>query len=206
VSNSSTTPALTTENILAQTPTGAIGANSVDHDYRIEYNEVWNLTVQRAISANTTVAAQYVGSRTVHADSSTAVNIPLPGPGSVQARRPYPALAAFTTIRWDGWATFHGLTLKVTRRFASGLSFDADYTLSKSLDDASDTGTTNAEYNLPQNAYAPSLESALSSFDHRHRFTANAVYDLPFARGSAGWRHHAIGDWRASAILTIQSG
>jgi len=132
--------------------------------------------------------------------------VPLPGPGGIQARRPYPELAPFTTIRWDGWATFNALTLKITRRFASGLSFDADYTLSKSLDDASDTGTTNAEYNLPQDPYAPSLESALSSFDHRNRFTANTVYDFPFARGSTGWLHHAFGEWRGSAILMIQSG
>ncbi|PYU27190.1 MAG: hypothetical protein DMG30_00110 [Acidobacteria bacterium] len=206
VSNSDTTPTLTTENILAQTPRGAIDANSVNHDYQIEYNEVWNLSVQHAIAPNMTVSAEYIGSRTVHADSSTDVNVPLPGPGSIQSRRPYPQLAPFTTIRWDGWATFNGLTLKITRRFASGLSFDADYTLSKSLDDASDTGTTNAEYNLPQNAYAPGLESALSSFDHRHRFTANAVYDFPFARGSSGWLHHAFGEWRGSAILIIQSG
>ena len=94
-----------------------------------------------------TVTAEYIGSWTVHADSSTDVNVPSPGPGGIQARRPYPKLAPFTTIRWDGWATFNALTLKVTRRFASGLSFDADYTLSKSVDDASDTGTTNAEYN-----------------------------------------------------------
>jgi hypothetical protein len=206
VNNSTSAPTLTMENILAQNPTGAVGANGVNHDYQIEYNEVWNLTVQRAVTPNTTVAAEYVGSHTVHADSSTDINVPLPGPGGIQARRPYPGLAPFTTIRWDGWATFNGLTLKITRRFASGFSFDADYTLSKSRDDGSDTGTTNAEYNLPQNAYAPGLESALSSFDHRHRFTANAVYDFPFARGSTGWLHHAIGDWRGSAILIIQSG
>jgi hypothetical protein len=206
VSNSTVTPTLTTENILAQNPTGAIGANGVNHDYRIEYNEVWNLAIQRAITPNVSVEAEYVGSRTVHADSSTDVNIPLPGPGSIQARRPYPQLAPFTTIRWDGWATFNGLTLKITRRFASGLSFDADYTWSKSLDNASDTGTTNAEYNLPQNTYAPALESALSSFDHRHRVTANAVYDFPFARRSFGWLHRAWGAWRGSAILMIQSG
>lgn len=206
VNNSAVTPALTTENILAQNPTGAVGANSVNHDYQIEYNEVWNLTVQRVVTPNTTVEAEYVGSRTVHADSSTDLNVPLPGPGGIQARRPYPELAPFTTIRWDGWATFNALTLKITRRFASGLSFDADYTLSKSLDDASDTGTTNAEYNLPQDPYAPSLESALSSFDHRNRFTANTVYDFPFARGSTGWLHHAFGEWRGSAILMIQSG
>ena len=119
--------------------------------------------------------------------------------------RPYPSLAAFTTIRWDGWATFNALTLKVTRRFARGLSVDADYTLSHSIDDASDTGTTNAEYNLPQNVYAPS-ETASSSFDHRNRFTANFVYDLPFGRGSNGALRATLGGWRASSILTIQSG
>ncbi len=205
VTNSSA-PVLTTENILAQSPTGAIGANGVNHDYRIEYNEVWNLSVQRAITANTAVEAEYVGSRTVHADSATAVNIPLPGSGAIPGRRPYPQLAAFTTIRWDGWATFNALTLKMTRRFNSGLSFEADYTFSKSLDDASDAGTTNAEYNLPQNVYSPALEAGPSSFDHRHRLTGNAVYDLPFARNSAGWRHRLLGDWRASGILIIQSG
>ena len=206
VGDSGTTPSLTTENILASSPTGAIGANGVNHDYQIEYNEVWNLAVQRAITANTTVEADYVGSRTVHADSSNVVNVPLPGPGAVQGRRPYPELGAFTTIRWDGWATFNGLTLKVTRRFARGLSFDAEYTLSKSMDDASDTGTTNAEYNLPQNAYVPALEKGPSSFDHRNRFTANAVYDLPFARGTHGLLHVVAGSWRASGILMLQSG
>jgi Carboxypeptidase regulatory-like domain len=205
VTNSSASP-LTTENILAQSPTGAIGANGVNHDYQIEYNEVWNLSVQRAITANTAVEAEYVGSRTVHADSATTVNVPLPGAGALQSRRPFPGLAAFTTIRWDGWAAFNALTLKVTRRFSSGLSFDADYTFSKSLDDASDAGTTNAEYNLPQNPYAPGLEAGPSSFDHRHRLTANAVYDFPLARDSGGWRHRLLGDWTGSGILIVQSG
>jgi hypothetical protein len=205
VTNSSA-PALTTANILEQNPTGAIGANGVNHDFRIEYNEVWNISVQRRITPNTAAEAEYVGSRTVHADSATLVNVPVPGLGAIQARRPYPSLAGFTTIRWDGWATFHALTLKVTRRLSSGLSFEADYTFSKSLDDASDAGTTNAEYNLPQNVYAPGLEAGRSSFDHRHRLTANAVYDFPFARDSVGWRHRLLGDWRGSGILIVQSG
>jgi hypothetical protein len=206
VSNSTATPSFTTENILAQTPTGAVGANSVNHEYQTEYNEAWNVTIQRAITANTTIEAEYIGSRTVHADSSTTVNMPTPGPGAIQTRRPYPQLVSFTSIRWDGWATFNGFTLKMTRRFASGLSFDVDYTFSKSLDDASDTGTTNAEFNLPQDASRPASEVAPSSFDHRHRFTANVIYDLPFARASTGWLQHAFSDWRGSAILVIQSG
>ncbi|MGH9356484.1 MAG: carboxypeptidase regulatory-like domain-containing protein, partial [Terriglobia bacterium] len=107
-------PAYTTENILTSNTLGTIGANGVNHNYRIEYNEVWNLTVQRQITTNTTAEAEYVGSRTVHADDSTDPNMPLPGSGS--ASRPYPALGAFSSIRWDGWANFQALTVQLTRR------------------------------------------------------------------------------------------
>ena len=206
-------PNFSTENILSPTnykTPGTIGANSVNHSFRVEYNEVYNLSVQKAVSSNTTIEAEYVGSRTVHADSSTVDNMPvLPPPGttsSVQSRRPYSQLAAFTTIRWNGWATFNGLTLKANRRFSHDLSFETTYTWSKSLDDASDTGTTNNEYNLPQNSYAPQLEVAPSSFDHRNRFTATAVYDLPIARGTSGLMRTALAGWRTSGLFLAQSG
>jgi len=198
----------TINNILSFNPNGAIGANSVSHDFAVEYNEVWNLALQRPLSSNTAVELEYVGSRTVHADSSTALNLPQPGPGNVQARRPYTDLNAFTTIRWDGWASFNDLTVKLTRRFAKGLSFDGSYTWSHSIDDASDAGTTNAELNLPQNIYAFNLaaEKASSSFDHRNRVTVNIIYDLPIASGSSGWLHRTAGGWRASGNFIAQSG
>ena len=202
VANSTARPLYNTENILTFNPTGAIGANSVNNGFAIEYNEVWNATVQRPLGNNTTVEASYVGSRTVHADSATAVNVPETFGGP----RPFPQLNAFTTIRWDGWATFHGLTLRTTRRFNRGLSFDASYMWSKSIDDGSDAGTTNAEYNLPQNSYAPGPEKGLSAFDHRNRLVANAVYSLPFGKSSTGLTHWLIANWRTSGILTIQSG
>ena len=202
VANSAPAPAYTTENILSFNPTGAIGANSVNHDFAIEYNEVWNLAVQRQLGSSMTIEAEYIGSRTVHADSSTALNVPMTFGGL----RPYPQLNAFTTIRWDGWATYNGLTLKASRRLAKGLSFDASYTWSKSLDDASDAGTTNAEYNLPQDVYSPALEKALSSFDHRQRATASVLYALPFGKGSKGWQHWLARDWHVSGIFIAQSG
>ncbi len=202
VANTAGNPAYTTENILSFSPTGAIGANSVNHDFAIEYNEVWNLTLQKQLDPNTSVEAGYVGSRTVHADSSTVVNVP----STFGGPRPDPQLNAFTTIRWDGWATFHGLTLRATRRLSRGLSFDAGYTRSKSMDDASDTGTTNAEYNLPQDPFAMGLEKALSSFDHRNRVTADAIYNLPFAKGSNEWVRRVFGGWRTAGIFTAQSG
>ena len=208
VNNASGAPTLTTASILAANPNGAIGANGVNHNFKIEYNEVWNLTVQKSVGQNTTFSAQYVGSRTVHADSSTAVNLPMPGPGAVQARRPFPNLNSFSSIRWDGWAAFNALTVEANHRVSPGLSFDFSYTLSHSIDDASDAGPTNAELNLPQNIYAnnPAVEKASSSFDHRNRFVGNVLYDLPFAKGTSGWVHTVAAGWRVSGILIAQSG
>ncbi|MGD0300607.1 MAG: carboxypeptidase regulatory-like domain-containing protein [Bryobacteraceae bacterium] len=195
-------PVYTTENILNASPTGRIGANSVNHNFAIEYNEVWNAAIQKQLGGSTSVEVSYVGSRTVHADSSTVLNVP----STFGGPRPFPQLAAFSTIRWDGWATFNAMSVRMARRFSHGLSFDSNYTWSKSMDDASDTGTTNAEYNLPQDPYAMKLEKALSSFDHCQRLTVNGVYDLPFAGNSSGWLHRALGGWRAAGILTVQSG
>jgi len=205
VANPASAPLYSTENILTANPTGATGANGVNHNFAIEYNEVWNAALQRTITRDTTIEAEYVGSRTVHADSSTALNVPITFGGP----RPVPQLNAFTTIRWDGYATFHALTLKVSRRFAYGLSFAAGWTLSHSIDDASDAGATNAEYNLPQNPANPdnfAAEKASSSFDHRQRFTANAVYDLPFFSRPGNLTHTLLGGWRAGGIVIIQSG
>ena len=74
------------------------------------------------------------------------------------------------------------------------------------MDDASDAGTTNAEYNLPQNVYAPSLEKAVSSFDHRQRLSGSVLYALPFGDRSRGWRHAVASGWQAGAVLIVQSG
>jgi hypothetical protein len=195
-------PQYTMENILSFSPTGAIGANSVNHDFAIEYNEVWNAAIQKQLGGSTTIEINYVGSRTVHADSSTVLNVP----STFGGPRPVPQLAAFPTIRWDGWATFNAMTARVVRRFNHGLSFDSSYTWSRSMDDASDTGTTNAEYNLPQDPFAMGQEKALSSFDHRQRLTANMVYDLPFPVDTSRWLRSTLTGWRAAGILTAQSG
>jgi hypothetical protein len=94
-----------------------------------------------------------------------------------------------------------------TRKY-HGLALDASYTWSHSIDDASDTGTTNAEFNLPQNIYANNLavEKASSSFDHRNRFAGNLVWQLPLARVTRGWVRSFADRWQMSGILIAQDG
>lgn len=208
INNVTGTPTLTMADILTANLNGAIGANGVNHNFKVEYNEVWNLAIQKSLSNNTTFSVQYVGARTVHADSSTAVNLPMAGPGLIQARRPFPNLNSFTTIRWNGWAAFNSLTVQANRRLSHGLSFDTSYTWSHSIDDASDAGSTNAEFNLPQNIYADNLvvEKGSSGFDHRNRLVGDILYDLPSTRESSVWLRAVVADWRVSCIFIAQSG
>ena len=199
-------PTFTTQNALATNALGTVGGNNLDHNFQIEYNEVWNFNVERELTPGTVLALAYIGSRTVHADSGTVLNVPVPGPGAIPARRPIPQLAQISDIRWNGWATYHALTLSAKRRFTKGLMFDANWTWSHSIDDASDPGATLNETNLPQNVYDLANEKASSSFDHRHRVVVSFIYQLPFAQKRRGVTHALLGDWQAGGNFTAQTG
>ena len=53
-----------------------------------------------------------MGTWTLGADNATVRNVPEPGPGPIQARRPIPQLSRINAIRFDGKSIYHGLTLK----------------------------------------------------------------------------------------------
>lgn len=201
-------PSFTTENILAATPNGSIGANSLNHDFKIEYNNVWNLSVQRSLSSSTSVQAQYIGSYTVHADNLTLQNLfpgtaLAPGPGHV---RPIPQMSGFSSVTWDGWEKYHALTLTFTQRVWRGLTVDSNYTWSKALDNASNPGSNNAGSNLPQDPANMAAEKGLSDFDHRHRFVTSFLYELPFLKDSEGWKQAVLAGWQVGGIYTLESG
>ena len=197
-----------TENILAASPTGSISANSLNHDFKIEYNNVWNLSIQRSLSSSTSFQAQYIGSYTVHADNLTLQNLfpdtaLAPGVGHV---RPIPQMSGFQSVTWDGWEKYHALTLTLTQRAWRGLVIDSNYTWSKALDDASNPGSNNAGSNLPQDPMNIAAEKGLSDFDHRHRFVTSFLYELPFLEKTEGWTHTILGGWQVGGIYTLESG
>ncbi len=200
-------PVYETSTILLANSNGTVGGNTMNHDYRTEYAKNWTFGLQRQLTRSTMVEIAYLRSSIVGADSSTVLNVPEPGPGPIGPRRPIPALSNITTIRWDGYSLYNGLTLKATQRLAHGLLFSANYTLSKSIDDASDPGATTHETNLPQDVRNMAAERALASFDHRHRFVGNFTYALPDWRGGGGSALARLGaNWQVNGIVTLQSG
>jgi outer membrane receptor protein involved in Fe transport len=200
-------PTATTETMLLAPANGSVGGSTMNHDYRTEYAKNVTVGIQRQLTPATAVDLSYLGSWIVGADSSTVLNVPLPGSGPIGPRRPVPALSNVTAIRWDGYSIFQALTLRAEQRLTRGLAFSANYTLSKAIDDASDAGATTFETNLPQDVRNMAAERALASFDHRHRLVCNISYALPtFAQATSGWRTALASGWRLNAIATFQSG
>lgn len=200
-------PSLQTRNILSSDSTGSIGGTIMDNDYQVEYTQTWSGGVQIEAFPRTMLEVLYMGSYTLGADNSTIRNVPEPGPGPIDARRPIPQLSAIRAIRFDGKSIYHALTFKAERRFDGRFSFNAAYTLSRSLDDASSPGATAFESNVPQDVrnIFPG-EEALSSFDRRHQLVASGSYQLPFFERAGGTAELLAAGWRLNAILTVQSG
>jgi hypothetical protein len=202
-------PTLSTRDILTSDATGTIGGSIMDYDYAVEYSQTWSGGVQHELFPSTMVEASYMGTWTLGADNATVRNVPEPGPGPIQARRPVPQLSRINAIRFDGKSIYHGLTLKAERRLRDNYAYNVSYTLSTSKDDASSPGPTESEANVPQNVrniFSDDGEWAYSSFDHRHLFVASGTYQLPFFAGAGGVAEAALAGWRVNAVITAQAG
>ena len=200
-------PTLQTRDILVSDATGSVGGTIMDNDYQVEYTQTWSGGLQIEALPRTMFEVAYMGSYTIGADNATIRNVPVPGPGPIDARRPIPALSAVRAIRFDGKSIYHALTVKAERRFNGRFSFNTAYTVSQSRDDASSPGATAFEANVPQDVrnIFPG-EEALSSFHHRHQFVASGSYSLPFFEGAGGAAETLGAGWRVNLVATVQSG
>jgi carboxypeptidase family protein len=202
-------PSYQTANILTADPTGVVAPNIMDYAYAVEYTQTWSGGLQYELMPSTMIEVSYMGAWTRGADNSTIRNVPAPGEGAVQSRRPIPALGPIRAIRFDGKSIYHGLTLRAEQRLQRNYSYSVRYTLSSSTDDASSPGATEAEANVPQdvrNVFDETGEWAASSFDHRHLFVASAAYELPFFQSAGGFKEGLLGGWRVNAVFFAQSG
>lgn len=201
-------PSLRTRDVLAGDATGTVGASIMDHEYNVEYSQTWSGGFQYELLPATMAEVSYMGTWTIGADNATVRNVPEPGPGSIQARRPIPQLSRINAIRFDGRSIYHGVTFKLERRLRSGYAYNVSYTLSSSTDDASSPGPTESEANVPQNVrniFDETGEWAHSSFDHRHQLVASGGYEIPFVPAPR-WVETLLGGWRVNAIVVVQSG
>jgi hypothetical protein len=106
-----------------------------------------------------------------------------------------------------GRSNYHALLISLHKRRSHGLTFDFNYTLSKSLDQVGAVQNSAGEL---ASSFFPDVEYGPSFFDQLHTFNANWVYDLPFGNGGRfdahNWLNRAIGGWYLSGIYQAESG
>ena len=95
-------------------------------------------------------------------------------------------------------SNYNSLQALFEKRFSHGLQFQASYTFSKSLDNASSFESALNPLNF-NGTYG------LSNYDARHRFVFNYVWDLPLPKYE-GFKGKLLNGWEISGILSFQSG
>jgi hypothetical protein len=105
----------------------------------------------------------------------------------------------------------HALSLRVRKRPAKGVGGGATYTWSKSMDNASSLGGGGGSGVVAQNDKDLEAEWGLSSFDQRHRLSADINIELPFGPNrrwlnSDGLAAQVFGGWSWTTNVTVASG
>ena len=120
------------------------------------------------------------------------------------------------TFYRQGRSNYHALLVGLTHRMSSGLSLQASFAWSKSIDNAGGSqavaisGSIHSSGTV-QNPYNLSQERSVSSFDTPAKLTLGYNYRLPFGKGKMLSSHNRvidaiIGGWSTSGIFNTQSG
>jgi hypothetical protein len=170
-----------------QTPL-PVASPSYDSRANLPRNIQWNFGIQRSIPFRTTLEVSYVASKGTDLPRSASGNSPTLDKAPLlvidrlptQQVRPYPRIANFNVVHYDGSSIYNSLQVKAVRRFHSGFSLNLAYTFSKNIDTATGVNDT---FQIPWQF--PEIERALSGLDRPHALSLGWVWDLPFGR--RGW-------------------
>lgn len=178
----------------------------------------FNLSLQYEFLQGLLVEASYSGAHGVHWVQRYNVNtVPFEWAligKNTQADRPFPFVQQ--SIGWDtatvaSW--YNAFNLRVERRFAQGLTFLANYTVSKAIDSG---GSGNSLYSQQGDtraldAYNVRLEKGISPTDIPQKFVMSSLYELPVGPGKRFLNHsgvvgHVLGGWQVNGILNLRKG
>ncbi len=122
----------------------------------------------------------------------------------------YAALSAYSSV---AKSNFHGGSLSIRQRFGETLSYDINYTFSKSLDNASGL-QTGASYGSQfiLNPLRPNDNYSFSDFDIRHLVNANFIFQVPigkhrkFFSGLNSIADVFLGGWQLTGVFRYNTG
>lgn len=107
-------------------------------------------------------------------------------------------------------STYHGMQLRFDTRFMDALTLNMNYSLSKTIDNASEIfatfgGGQTVAFSQDPFDYGRG-ERGLSAFHQKHNFTTNFLYDVPFFKEQRGFIGKLLGGYQLNGIIRMGSG
>jgi trimeric autotransporter adhesin len=180
----------------------AEGNYAINKDYRLPYIQAWTLNLQRTVPWNVVLNIGYAGSKGTRLDIVDA-------PGRT-------ATESLSGVLYDyedsvGFSNYNALTASARKRLTGGLSLQARYTYSHSIDNASSIGGQGGTAVVPaQNWQDLRAEESNSSFDSRHQVVGTFLYELPFGTDThwltAGRAGQALSNISVSGAFDLATG
>lgn len=125
----------------------------------------------------------------------------------------HPQYAAFSSFGSTAKSDYNGASFSLRQRLGEMVSFDVNYTWSKSFDNASGLqtgGSYGSQFIL--NPLRPDDNYALSDFDIRHMINANFIFQVPIGKGQRyfsgmnSFTDTLFGGWQIAGIYRWNTG
>ena len=218
-----------------QTPVPLIGRSifRVDRPLATSYSAQTSFGVEHLLAPDLSISANYLYVRGVKLPRTRNINLLEPvaltaenaaalgiadfsaqqigrevfGPGRLD-----PDFNDIDELEGSSSSTYHGLSIALNRRLSHEVEFSAAYTLSRTMDDASDFDEQ------PQDPYDLIDERGLSRNHQAHRFVFSGTFDLPFGEEEEDAGHTTsrgpgtrilnglVGHIEMAPIITLSSG
>jgi hypothetical protein len=125
-----------------------------------------------------------------------------------QLLRPFPQYGDINRFRDPaGDSIYHGATVRINRRVATGLTFQVAYTASKLIDNVTERFSGLSNFIDPNNL---SLSRSVSDEDRSRVLQTSFVYQFPFGKGQRwlrkGLLSSILGNWQTSGIVSYLKG
>ncbi len=191
--------------------TGLPGYFGIDRDARTPYVQQWNAGFQHELTGNGVIEVAYTGTKGTKLPRFRQFNTPLrvltgenfaPRPGDLPDLRPFPKLGVIVQRQHISNSVYHGLEIRVEKRFTQGLYLLSSFVWAKSIDDADSSIPGNFQSFGAQDERNLRLERGLSVNNVGRRLNGNVVYRLPVPTDAS----FLFRGWELSGTAVLQDG
>jgi Carboxypeptidase regulatory-like domain/TonB dependent receptor/TonB-dependent Receptor Plug Domain len=167
---------------------------------------IWNLTLERQLGENLVIKAAYFGNKGTHL-FATSDQEPMPdinsGLYSLGGNRPYPNFGPIGEMDSGYNSNYNSLQLSVEKRMSHGLSFLADYTWSKALNDFSESVANESYYQT--NPFNRNFNYGPDTTNVPNAIKFSGIWQLPHFNLS-GAADKFLNGWAVAPLVTWRSG